>query len=77
LVEAGSSLSTYLIKNNWANELIVFIAPKLILDNKATNILEDDKEQLLIDAYNLQLIETQNLGNDVMLKYGFGDIILQ
>ena len=71
LVEAGSSLSTYLIKNNWADELVLFIAPKLILDKQAINIFETDNQQLLIDANNLQLLETKILDNDIMLKYRF------
>jgi diaminohydroxyphosphoribosylaminopyrimidine deaminase/5-amino-6-(5-phosphoribosylamino)uracil reductase len=71
LVEAGSSLSTYLIKNNWADELVLFIAPKLILDKQALNIFEIDNQQLLIDANDLQLLETKVLGNDMMLRYFF------
>jgi len=71
LVEAGSSLSTYLIKNNWADELVLFIAPKLILDKQALNIFEIDNQQLLIDANDLQLLETKVLGNDIMLRYFF------
>jgi riboflavin biosynthesis pyrimidine reductase len=71
LVEAGSSLSTYLIKNNWADELVLFIAPKLILDKQALNIFEIDNQQLLVDANDLQLLETKVLGNDMMLRYFF------
>ncbi len=71
LIEAGSKLSSYLIENNWADELIVFIAPKLIMDQQAINVFENDTEQLLIAATNLQLEETKLLGYDVMLRYTF------
>jgi diaminohydroxyphosphoribosylaminopyrimidine deaminase/5-amino-6-(5-phosphoribosylamino)uracil reductase len=71
LIEAGSKLSSYLIENNWADELVVFVAPKLILDKQAMNIFENDKEHLLNAATRLQLEETKLLGDDVMLRYLF------
>jgi diaminohydroxyphosphoribosylaminopyrimidine deaminase/5-amino-6-(5-phosphoribosylamino)uracil reductase len=71
LIEAGSKLSTFLINNNWADELILFLAPKLIMDKQAMNVVETDKEQLLIGATNLQLEETKLIGDDIMLRYLF------
>ena len=71
LIEAGFKLSTYLINNNWADELIVFLAPKLIMDKQAVNILETDTPQLLSNATSLQLEETKFLDGDVMLRYKF------
>jgi diaminohydroxyphosphoribosylaminopyrimidine deaminase/5-amino-6-(5-phosphoribosylamino)uracil reductase len=71
LIEAGSKLSSYLIENKWADELVVFLAPKLIMDKQAINVVETDKEQLLIGATNLQLEETKLLGDDIMLRYLF------
>ncbi|MFY7964930.1 MAG: bifunctional diaminohydroxyphosphoribosylaminopyrimidine deaminase/5-amino-6-(5-phosphoribosylamino)uracil reductase RibD [Chitinophagaceae bacterium] len=73
LVEAGSKLSSNLIKNNWADELFVFIAPKLMLDKSAFNIFELDEEQLLSNANNLELEEVKTLENDVLLRYFFNN----
>ena len=42
-----------------------------ILDKQALNIFETDKEQLLNNATQLQLVETKMLENDVLLKYSF------
>lgn len=71
LLEAGSKLTSYLIENNWADELVVFLAPKLIIDKQALNVFEYDKEQLLSAATNLQLKETKLLGEDIMMRYTF------
>ena len=71
LIEAGSKLSSYLIENKWADELVVFIAPKLIMDKQAMNVFENDREHLLNAATSLQLEETKLLGDDIMLRYLF------
>ncbi|MCX6209074.1 MAG: bifunctional diaminohydroxyphosphoribosylaminopyrimidine deaminase/5-amino-6-(5-phosphoribosylamino)uracil reductase RibD [Bacteroidetes bacterium] len=71
LLEAGSKLSSHLINNNWADELIVFVAPKIIMDKQAINFIETDSEQLLSNATNLELLETKVLDGDIVLKYHF------
>jgi len=72
MTEAGSVLNSFLIENNWADEMYCFIAPLLLIDDKSKSMLHSQKLVTLDNAHRLTLIETQIFEGDVLLRYSFG-----
>ncbi len=72
MTEAGSVLNSFLIDNNWADEMYCFIAPLLLIDDKSKSMLHTQKVVTLDKAHKLTLIETQIFDGDVLLRYSFG-----
>ena len=69
LVEAGGKLNASLIKQQLIDELILFICPSLLLDKDAMNAFNDPAFQAVEDKVQLQLMETKQFDNDLLLKY--------
>jgi diaminohydroxyphosphoribosylaminopyrimidine deaminase / 5-amino-6-(5-phosphoribosylamino)uracil reductase len=69
LVEGGGKLNATLIKQQIADELVMFICPSLLLDNEAINVFNDSAFQSIENSVQLSLIETLKFDNDIFLKY--------
>lgn len=69
LVEAGSKLAGTLMKNNFFDELCIFIAPMVMADENAVPIFHSDHIGLLEEAKRLQMVSILQLDHDCMLRY--------
>lgn len=69
LVEAGSKLNASLIKQQLIDELVMFVCPSLLLDNESINVFNDSAFQSIENKIQLDLIETKQFDNDLMIKY--------
>jgi diaminohydroxyphosphoribosylaminopyrimidine deaminase/5-amino-6-(5-phosphoribosylamino)uracil reductase len=69
LVEGGGKLNGAMINENQIDELNLFIAPSLLLDNQAINAFNWEELQLMDQKTNLKLIETKIIEQDVLLRY--------
>jgi riboflavin biosynthesis pyrimidine reductase len=58
-----------MINENQIDELNLFIAPSLLLDNQAINAFNWEELQLMDQKTNLKLIETKIIEQDVLLRY--------
>jgi len=74
LVEAGAMFSSFLLEQNWANELHYFIGSKLLLDAGGLQAFTGTDNKNLADSKNLSVISTQTLGNDIYLHYAMDSL---
>jgi diaminohydroxyphosphoribosylaminopyrimidine deaminase/5-amino-6-(5-phosphoribosylamino)uracil reductase len=68
LVEAGATIVAELIDKELFDEIIVYIAPKILGRDARSgfNIASPDN---LSDAFGLKFVESYNVGTDIMLKF--------
>lgn len=69
LVEGGSIVLTSLLKNGYADELVVFIAPKII--GSGVDAIGDLDIRNVNDAIELEDVKTKRLDEDLMLSASF------
>ena len=69
LAEGGQKINASLMDQNIADELYWFIAPKLLNDQQAIPMLGIDKKNQLVNAYNLELVDTHIFQEDILLHY--------
>jgi diaminohydroxyphosphoribosylaminopyrimidine deaminase/5-amino-6-(5-phosphoribosylamino)uracil reductase len=69
LVEAGGKLNASLLKAKIVDELNIFIAPSLLIDNSSINLFNSSELQRIENSIQLSLQETQSFDSDIMLKY--------
>jgi len=69
LVEGGSTLNGHLLRQGLADELAVFIAPKLLGDAGAVPAVTGFWPARIDQATALELRDTQRLGDDLLLTY--------
>ena len=69
LVEGGSGVFSAFIEQDLADELLVFIAPKII--GKGKTMSDYMELNSLEEAKKLHLASTTNFGEDILLKYKF------
>ena len=74
LVEAGAMFSSFLLEQNWVNELHYFIGSKLLLDAGGLQAFTGTDNKNLADSKNLSVISTQTLGNDIYLHYAIDSL---
>jgi diaminohydroxyphosphoribosylaminopyrimidine deaminase/5-amino-6-(5-phosphoribosylamino)uracil reductase len=74
LVEAGAMFSSFLLEQNWANELHYFIGSKLLLDAGGLQAFTGTDNKNLADSKNLSVISAQTLGNDIYLHYAIDSL---
>jgi diaminohydroxyphosphoribosylaminopyrimidine deaminase/5-amino-6-(5-phosphoribosylamino)uracil reductase len=74
LVEAGAMFSSFLLEQNWVNELHYFIGSKLLLDAGALDAFTGTKNKNLADSKDLSVISAQTLGNDIYLHYAIDSL---
>ena len=69
LVEAGGKLNASLLKSKIVDELNIFIAPSLLIDNSSINLFNSSELQRIENSIQLSLQEMQSFDSDIMLKY--------
>jgi riboflavin biosynthesis pyrimidine reductase len=74
LVEAGAMFSSFLLEQNWANELHYFMGSKLLLDAGGLHAFFGTDHKNLTDSKNLSVISAQTLGNDIYLHYAIDSL---
>ena len=74
LVEAGAMFSSFLLEQNWANELHYFMGSKLLLDAGGLHAFIGTEHKNLADSKNLSVISAQTLGNDIYLHYAIDSL---
>ncbi|MCX8483343.1 MAG: hypothetical protein ORN50_07140, partial [Crocinitomicaceae bacterium] len=58
-----------MMKGKQVDEINLFIAPSLLIDNQAINAFSSDSIQSMDQKTELKLIETKIFDEDVLLKY--------
>ncbi len=71
LVEAGANLNYAIIKNNLADKLIQFIAPKILGDKGSISFVEGFRLNDINNTKNLEITEVKNLKPDIMIEAFF------
>jgi diaminohydroxyphosphoribosylaminopyrimidine deaminase/5-amino-6-(5-phosphoribosylamino)uracil reductase len=74
LVEAGAMFSSFLLEQNWVNELHYFIGSKLLLDASGLDAFTGTKNKNLADSKDLSVISAQSLGNDIYVHYAIDSL---
>ncbi|MFI4860978.1 MAG: bifunctional diaminohydroxyphosphoribosylaminopyrimidine deaminase/5-amino-6-(5-phosphoribosylamino)uracil reductase RibD [Phycisphaerales bacterium JB063] len=72
LVEGGAGLVGSLLKQNLVDQLLVFIAPKLLGDDNALNAVTGFNRDKIKDATALTLHSIERIEDDVLLDYRVG-----
>lgn len=68
LVEAGATIVAELIDKELFDEILVYMAPKILGSDarRGLNIASPDK---LVDAFDLKLVDSYNVGTDVVMRF--------
>ena len=74
LVEAGAMFNSFLLEQNWANELHYFMGSKLLLDAGGLHAFIGTEHKNLADSKNLSVISAQTLGNDIYIHYAIDSL---
>lgn len=74
LVEAGAMFSSFLLEQNWANELHYFIGSKLLLDAGGLHPFVGNENKNLAESKNLSVISTQTLSSDIYIHYAIDSL---
>ncbi|OGI10894.1 MAG: riboflavin biosynthesis protein RibD [Candidatus Margulisbacteria bacterium GWF2_35_9] len=69
LVEGGSKLANSFLTAGIIDKMFLFLAPKIIADNKAIPVFYSDAEQLIENTTQLNLISVEHLGDDLLVEY--------
>lgn len=67
LTEAGGILNKAFIEENLADDLIQFIAPKILGDKNAKRFVEGFERNQISECNNLNIVSTKKLKNDIMI----------
>lgn len=68
-MEAGGKLNASLLKAKIVDELNIFMAPSLLIDNSSINLFNSSELQSIENSIQLSLQETQSFDSDIMMKY--------
>lgn len=71
LVEAGGTLNKAFIEEKLPDELIQFIAPKILGDKTGINYVEGFERDEISSCNNLTMVSTKKLKNDIMVNGKF------
>ncbi len=71
LIEAGGTLNNAFIQNNLVDNLVQFIAPKLLSDEKAIGFSYGCKRNKISECNNLIIVSTKRLKNDIIINSKF------
>ena len=72
-VEAGAKLNGSLIKQGLTDEIIHFVAPKILNDNSGVSCFDGDNIELIRFAKDFRLIELKELQPDYYARYVLRD----
>lgn len=68
-IEAGSTLNGEIIKQNLADEIIHFVAPKILNDNDGISCFNGEKQDFIKNTKNYKLIELKQSSPDYYVRY--------
>ncbi len=68
-VEAGSRFNGEIIKYNLADEIIQFVAPKILNDNTGLSCFDGENRDLISDTKNFRLVELKKILPDFYARY--------
>ncbi len=71
LIEAGGTLNNSFIQSNLADNLIQFIAPKILSDNQGLDFVQGCERDKISKCNNLIIISTKRLKHDIMVTSRF------
>lgn len=66
-VEGGSKVNASFLKSGYVNQLITYIAPKIIGGNNAVNMIGDINIHHIKDAYPLKFKNVEMIGEDIKI----------
>ena len=67
LVEAGSELSGSFIREGLVDELVIYIAPK-ILGSDAKGLLDISGLESLSESLNFEILDVEAIGSDIRVR---------
>lgn len=68
LLEAGGTLNKAFLQENLIDELILFIAPKILGDKTGINFIEGFERNTISECNNLKITNVKKLKNDIMVN---------
>lgn len=68
LIEAGGTLNGAFIRQNLADKLILFLAPKILGDKKAKNFIEGFNIKDINDSKILDIVNIKQFSPDIMIE---------
>lgn len=71
LVEAGGALNKAFIEENLADDLVQFIAPKILGDSSGVSFVHGFCREKISECNNLKVVSTKKLKNDIMVVSDF------
>jgi len=72
LVEGGCGLAGTLLEQGLVDQLMVFVAPKLLGDPRGLSAVAGMPRETIADAIPLELISLERIGDDALLDYRMG-----
>lgn len=69
LLEGGSTLNYSMLKNDLVDDIRVCLAPIVAGGVKAKTLVDGEGVSKMDDAFNLKLVKSYPLGNDLILEY--------
>ncbi|MFP4223095.1 MAG: bifunctional diaminohydroxyphosphoribosylaminopyrimidine deaminase/5-amino-6-(5-phosphoribosylamino)uracil reductase RibD, partial [Phycisphaeraceae bacterium] len=69
LVEGGAGLAGALLREGLADQVLAFVAPKLLGDKRGVAAVRGRDVEKMSDAWPLELCEVERIGDDVLLNY--------
>ncbi len=71
LIEAGGTLNNAFIQEKLADNLIQFVAPKILSDKEAIDFTYGCKRNKISECNNLTIVSTKRLKNDIIINSKF------
>jgi len=68
LCEGGGHLAMHLLETGLADELLLFLAPKILGDTQARSVFSGRECQRMDQALGLRLISVEHSGTDLLLR---------
>ena len=67
-VECGGKLAGAFLKENLIDEIYQFVAPKILNDNTGRSCFDGDCQDKISQTKNVQIYETEIIGQDLLIK---------
>ena len=71
LVEGGPKLLGHLMAEGLIDQVLAFVAPKILGDDSARAAVEGLRCDLIENATTMNLVKVRRIGDDLMLDYRF------
>jgi diaminohydroxyphosphoribosylaminopyrimidine deaminase/5-amino-6-(5-phosphoribosylamino)uracil reductase len=74
LIEGGSQVHYSALKAGIVNHIYSYVAPKIFGGARALGPVSGDGVEQVAEAFPLQVVGTQNLGDDILIEYEVKDV---